>query len=209
MLNNSTKSLHNEMLSLEKNCDMIISGDKYYAVKATLDLSDSESGIDVAKKMLQFSPEPISIYHHDEGLFILFSCVEGDQHQLDGKYCAIISKYVQLLGKEFPKKEVVCSIIQFDTRIQILTYLSWIVYQTQQNAMIKFSEGKITQKELHFMTELELISKISSWSNISDQEKYGTFLKLGTSKNGKLIIKKMSEKIDTKNDKKYKAFLFE
>lgn len=193
-----------EMSNLENRCVKFIDPCYFYIVKVNFRQAVSRK---VAEECLSLKePKPLCIYHTPFNLFLIFSCVnEGEEHQYNGNHNLIVSKYVcYFLARDPSFNNVSVGIIEFETQNQILTYLMWIVYASSREYLIELSKGKITQNDVNFSTEIELLKKynlVEVWENST--EKYGLFLRLS-----KGNIKSMSEYLDARNTSKYINFIF-
>jgi hypothetical protein len=228
----STKKLNNEMLSFEKESAVIINPLNYYIIKIEfkgLKLSE-ETDIDIenaAQRALISEPLPLVVYYSSYVILMVFSCKENetDIHQQDGITDLIISKYVYFFSKNLPRADnIFVRIIKFESPIQIVTYISWIIFQTSHKTMVDLSDNEITQKELQFRTESELKlileNKNIIWDSINSNVKYGVVLRINRKKdvyksskdNSKSDsirnIIKLSEPFDFRDNKKYLKFIF-
>jgi len=211
----STKRVHSEMNSIEEGNVTIIPPDDYYILKIRFYESDKLDR-SISEKVLNEKPKPLVVYYTRDIMLILFSCVKGslsDQHQLDGNHNLIVSKYSRFFAQNYPSaKNVTIEIIHLHSRIIIYTYLSWIIFQTSQNNFVSLSKDRITQKDLQFLTEKELINKFSekgdlNWEDLDPHEKYGTLLQLTHSKKCTEFLA-LSELFDARDTKKYMSFIF-
>lgn len=220
----STKRLHNEMINFETDNAKIIPSNKYYIITINCTVENKTSIISlqsnvefIESQLLSTNNDsncmPISIYYSNNKILIIFLSVDDDKfHQLNGDIELIISKYVFNFTKNMSDiLDISAKIIQFSTQIEIFAYVSWIIYQTTQETILRLSKGVITSKELHFRTENELVNILEtngiSWAKYDSCEKYGTLIKLGRKKNSMIIVK-MSEPFDSRENKKYLKFMF-
>ena len=210
----STKRICNDMRSLEEENVKIIPPDDYYIIKIkfyeTKPLDKS-----LPEKVLNETPKPLAVYYSCDTISILFSCVKGTSitsHQLNGNHNLIVSKYVRFFTQNSPQsKDITAEIIHLHSRAVIFTYLSWVVFQTTQNNFMRLSKGRITTKDLQFLTEKELKNKFSeyeNWDDLDSHEKYGTLLTAKQSKNGITDFSSLSEPLDARDTKKYMVFIF-
>lgn len=209
----STKRVCNDMHSLEEENVNIIPPDDYYILKIKFyDAGKLERFL--SEKVLTEIPKPLVVYYSCDIMLILFSCVKGTSlvsHQLNGNHNLIVSKYVRFFTQALPQsKDITVEIVHLHSRTVIFTYLSWMVFQTTQNNFVRLSNGRITNKDLQFLTEKELKSKFSeheNWDNLDSHEKYGTLLTVKQSKNC-VDFSSLSEPFDARDTKKYMAFIF-
>lgn len=214
----STKRLHNEMINFETDNAKIIPPNKYYIINITVENKNSSGSLKsnlefIESQLSSVTSNPLSIYYSVNKILLTFSSVDDNEsHQLNGNSELIISKYMFSFTKNLSDvTNISAKIIQFSTQIEIFAYVSWIIYQTTQETIIRLSKGVITSKELHFRTEYELINILEtngvSWEKCDSSEKYGTLMKLGRKKNS-IIVVKMSESFDSRENKKYLKFMF-
>lgn len=213
----SVKGLQNEMKNLEDESSLFVTPDKFYIVKIQIYENFAFSRIrSLGEQFLMCSdPQPLCVHIFSNEILLLFSCVEEpQQHFCEGDVLAIISHFVCETLKEFIKElpKINAKVVQFKTQTQVFAYLTYSIFQHSQNLMIKISEGKITQNELQFLTELELINIINKnsgikWQNLENAEKYGILLRLRIKK-GELIVNQMSEMFDARESAKYLKFIF-
>ncbi len=214
----SVKRLHNEMINFESENIKKIPPNKYYIIYIyiTTTISNSINSQDYKEfieSQLSSIDKPISVYYSINKILLIYSAIdEQESHQLNGDIELIISKYVFNFAKNMDKiSNISAKIIQFSTQIEIFAYLSWIIDQTKQETMLRISSGMITSKELHFRTDNELINILKTqgvlWEPYDEFEKYGILMKLVRKKNNMIIIK-MSEPFDSRENKKYLKFIF-
>ncbi|MDB4769432.1 MSCRAMM family adhesin SdrC, partial [bacterium] len=83
------------------------------------DSSESDISIEeIAKNLLTQKPEhqPSIVYFHENEIFLLFSCLEGGHHYLNGSHHRLCSEYCSYFCNIFEGRYVVdCSIIEFDS----------------------------------------------------------------------------------------------
>lgn len=208
----STKRVCNDMHSLEEENVKIIPPDDYYILK--IKVYDAEKlDRSLAEKVLNENPKPLIVYYSYDIMLLLFSCVKGtsmSNHQLNGNHNLIVSKYIRFFTQALlQSKDITAEIIHLHSRTIIFTYLSWIVFQTTQNNFVRLSDGKITTKDLQFLTEKELKNKFSNdkWDDLDPHEKYGTLLHAKQNKNCVEFFG-LSEPFDARDTKKYMTFIF-
>jgi len=209
----SVKRLTNEMISIENNSSKFIPKDNYYIVKIRIDEQKNNEMKNLAELMLYSSPQPICVYYTCSEVDLVFSCVEEDEvHQFEGSHHRIVSHYAKEFARESKKSNIVdINIVELNSQTQVITYLGWVVFQTSQNAMQKLSDGKITDKLVHFRTEKELQDILTQegvdWDKVSSFEKYGTFIRLRKKKDN-VYITELSEQFDAREYKRYTSFIF-
>jgi hypothetical protein len=219
MLSSSVKGLQNEIKNLENESSFIISTDKYYIVKIEYTEGNAEGDVEdkgvkkIAEEFLCSDPQPLSVQIFSDKLLLLFSCVEeSQQHFQGGDISLIISYFVHAFSNKIKCKNITARTIHFQTQTQIFAYFAYVIFNHSQNVMIEKSNGSITQKELQFLTENELINLLDKnsqikWNDIPQYEKYGSLLRL-RSKKGKMRILEMTEIFDARNAEKYIKFIF-
>lgn len=209
----STKRVCNDMQVLEEENVKIIPPEDYYILKIKFYETEKLTRSLSEKVLIEF-PKPLVVYYSCDIMLILFSCVKGISsagHQLNGNHNLIVSKYIRFFTQNSPQsKDITAEIIHLRSRTVIFTYLSWIIFRTTQNNFVRLSEGRITTKDLQFLTEKELKSKFSEqedWDNLDPHEKYGTLMAAKQNKNSVEFLS-LSEPFDARDTKKYMAFIF-
>ena len=217
MTTSNIRRLRNEMHLLERESDKYIPYDMYYIVKIIGDTVDSgvveKWGKNFLTKNVIHQPLISYIFQTKISMeiFLVYSCLEeGEKHYLQGSHSKIISQYVSLLSQELGV-DIRVSIIEFETRTQVLMYFSYLVHQNSQTAMIIASRNGISAADIRNHTQQELLGKLRDievdWSSLPGPEKYGMFYKL-KKRQGKVVIASMSEVFDARNTKKYSVFIF-
>ena len=218
------KKLTNEMILCEKESVNIIPPNFYYIVKIKFQIPQADDNMnliaEISEIALHLAPKPIAVYYSSDTILLIFPRIEcsitnnfdSQHHEFEGNHNLIVSKYVLLFSKQLPMtSNISAEIVHFETQIKIFTYLSWIIFQTSQKAMIKLSNGSITQKEIQFRTdgELKIILEKQGviWNNINSNEKYGALIRLKRKKE-KTSVMYLSEFLDARDTKKYINFLF-
>ena len=200
-MTSSVKRLTNEMELLEQKCVQIIPNDCCYAVKITLSGANREELLKKSEHMLYWDPQPVAIYCSEGMMLLIFSCsiTESINHHLGGVQHAIISSYVRSFSLKHPNWTSVASIIVFASKIQVYTYVAWLISETMKTKMKSISGGAITEKHIQFRTENELKDILhkshTDWDEVPLDEKYGILIKL-VGKNSKTIVSLFSGKID-------------
>ena len=213
----SVKRLASEMESLENESNRFVRSEDYYVVRVQLEnTSRGDSMENFAEDILCSSPQPIAVYHCQDEVALIFSCMsEGvfQTHQFNGDHHRIVSKYATLFARANENvKNINVKIVEFETQTQVITYMGWLVFQTSQRAMKRLSGGKITDNLLYFRTERELRDKLRDeanvvWNAVEPSERYGTFIRLRR-KHDKIITSKFSSKFDARENKRYVDFIF-
>lgn len=208
------KTLCNEMIKIEASSELSIPSDSCYIVKISfISQRSTPVSYELAELCLKSKPSPLIVYYSQSIILLLFASADRvDGHQCSGDHSKIISKYVQFICKspfDLIDIQVFASIVHL-TSTQVITYLSYIIFQTSKEVMMKLSTSPI-DRELYFRTESELKGILEEqnifWDDIDNHTKYGTLLKLKKKKD-KIIIDKMSEKLDFRENKKYNNFIF-
>ena len=209
----STKRVHNDMHSLEEENITIIPPKDYYALKIKFYSSEKLDSL-VPEKLLNENPKPLVVYYSHDFMLVLFSCAkELSNHQFNGNHNLIVSKYARFFAQNYPAaKDITVEIVHLHSRTVIFTYLSWIIFQTSQNNLVRLSKGLITPKDLQFLTEKELKTKFSEgnnlkWDDLDPHEKYGTVLHMRQIKKSTEYFG-LSELFDARDTKKYTTFIF-
>jgi hypothetical protein len=209
----STKRVHNDMHSIEEENLTIIPPEDYYALKIKFYESEKLDR-SISEKLLNETPKPLVVYYSHDFMLVLFSSMkESLRHQLNGNHNLIVSKYARFFAQNCPTaKDISIEIVHLHSRTIIFTYLSWIIFQTFQNNLVRLSKGHITPKDLQFLTEKELKTKFSEcnnskWDNLEPHEKYGTVLHMKQIKKTTEYFG-LSELFDARDTKKYTSFIF-
>lgn len=209
----STKRVCNDMHFLEESNATTIPPDNYYILKIKVYDTDKLDR-SLLETILKENPKPLVVYYAYDIILILFSCVKGNaiEHQLKGNHDLIVSKYVRFFTLQLPHaKDITAEIFHFHTRTIVFTYLSWIIFGVSQNSFLRLSQGRITVKDLQFLTEKELKNKFSEkgdvWDELDSHEKYGTLINAKQTKNC-VEFSSLSEPFDARDTKKYMTFIF-
>lgn len=208
--------LQNEIHTLEKECDKYISNEYYYIINiqipvGNLDLEKIHKINALGKKILvNTEHQPLAVYVSSNTLSLVHSCIKKNEiHYLAGSYSKIISKYVSLVSRKL-KTNVVCSIIQFENQVKVVTYFSCKVYGSFQEYCSRNLDINLSVSD-NSITKSELLEKLKDkgviWENIPGIEKFGVFYKLKRKKN-KTVISSMSELFNARNLKKYTNYFF-
>lgn len=214
----NTKSIINELCTLETESAAIIPKDYYYALKIKTASPKTISLKEIAENLLLTDPAPSSIYYSKDSLFIIFPAAQEAEdesivitHQLEGNHNLIVSKYCMMLSKLLPNSDISVQIVHLPSKTKVFSYMSYIVFAEYQNTIIKLSQGDITPKELKFRTDNELkhillTKKGLNMDNIPTEQKYGVFMRVKRTKN-KVSYLTMSEPFDARDTKKYISFM--
>jgi len=173
----------------------------YYIVKLKSKNFDFCKNEDLVKQFLISSENnPYACYYNRDSLFLIF----GSSDYLKKFYHKIISNYITLFYKSAGiESSAECSLIEFDTRIQILMFFS-ITIQKHRNKYIESLLGKdfcyLTQKEIDVKLEKKSIKT-------ENHEIYGKFTKLKEKKK-RYCLASFSEPIDISDSDKYINFIF-
>jgi hypothetical protein len=216
----STKRVFNEMATFEKDSCKFIDPSHLYIVKIQIDdILQEENLKQTLSAELYDQPEPLAIYFDNTctSIYIIFSYVVENyyfpesfdqtyKHQYEGDHHLIVSKYVSKFISLLPGSKITAKIIEFETQIQMIIYLNCVIFNSSQNAMIKFSKGKIREDILQFRTQTELKAMLLDlsnvkWDSLPSNKKYGAFLKLKRKKN-KISVSEFSGQFDDKDIKK-------
>ena len=209
----SSQKIYNTILEKEINSDKKIEKCFYYIIHLYIQNITKESKplTEIIKFFLNERPNhvPIIGYLYNKDIYLLFSSVEENkEHYKNGSHQAICSEYTSLLSVEYGCM-INCSIIEFENRIQIITYFQCKIHENTKQTIIKLSKNTITKKDIQSFTLQELIKILKDkckieWDTISLSKKFGTFYKYEKDK-----LKLLSESIDIRNIDKYQKFFFE
>lgn len=207
--------ISNEMKILENESDRIIDPEHFYIVR--ISLSGDEISFSLMKKwglrcFKQKAYSPSSIYIYSSTLFLIFPCcVEDEEHCLGGSHHSIVSYFTRKISTYCSHAiSISTSIIEFESKIKVLTYLSHCVYSNNVSyisTLLKsyddsFNIGSKTRNEL-----LDLLKeKGCVWEEKDNIEKYGIFFRLNIKK-GKNVVSSLSELVDWRDNSKYLTFI--
>lgn len=210
MTSSNIKKLSNEMALLQQQSDKYIPKDKYYVV--SIEFTEDLELKDITQKLLIQDYQPSATYTFGRNISVVYSSVdENEEHYLNGSHHDIISAYCSELCKK-SKSSVRCNIVEFETRMQVVSYFIWKIHNNSMLCLSSKSKKKIsitdtknkTLSELtHILQELGII-----WDDISKEERYGLFYKLKKRKNGSIVVA-LSEAPDAREIKKFSTFIFE
>jgi len=213
MTSSNVRKLQNEMVAIEEESDRFVPLDSYYCINITIPELDSDTN-DLAIKFLtkNMKHQPLFTYSFDKTLLLFYSCMEeGKSHYLNGSHHSLISEYTSILVLE-TGKPVNCSIVEFDSRVCVSTYFLWKTHDNSKKCMVGSSDGKISFVDTKTKTSNELIDILKTlditWEGIPTHVKFGTFYKLKKRK-GKVVISKLSENFDSRENKRYSNFMFD
>jgi hypothetical protein len=209
-----TKKLKNEMENLEFQSDKFIPSEKYYIIKIHI-FAEYDIIKNLGKIFLARNPQhtPLTSYVFQNELCLIFSRMQEDQsHYLNGSQQKIISEYISYVSTEVQSSNCHANIIEFESQTQVVFYLMWKVYTNFQLCAYEISNKNISMEDINSFTQTELIEKLENiginWEeDISNERKYGIFLKLKKDKNS-YVISTLSEYIDARNSKKYVNYIF-
>ena len=202
------------MNALENESNRFVPSESYYVIRVQLGQTAQTTPTDlIAEEMLCSEPQPIAVYHCNDEVVLIFSCMtDGEAHQFGGDHHRIVSKYATSFARA-NEGIIDAKIIEFGTQTQIITYLGWIVFRTSQRVMKRLSNGKITDNLLYFRTEKELRDLLAEppenivWNTIDSSERYGTFIRLRC-KRDKVVTVSLSEPFNAREYKRYDNFIF-
>ena len=211
----SSKRLQNDVLSYETASDRKIASNMYYIVCIHLE-SDSE-GPSLVKKLIREDFEedgtPLAAYTYFNDVYLVFSSLEdtAGEHYLGGSHHKICSYFASTISRS-KDMDVVCSIVELDSRTKVIVYFQTKIYENAKNSIFSRLKGKIKRKEfdsLSMFEMLELLKKKSiTWTDIPPIERFGMFYKYVQGEEGKGKLSTLSELIDIREIGKYTAYLF-
>lgn len=204
----SERKIFTEIAECEENSDRKIPASMYYVVKVRSDREDScELLTSIGKKWLRkLDPPPLILYVFRSEAYLLFSSRdEEEEHYAKGSHQALCSKYSATLARKKIPGTIRCSIVEFETRTQILTYFQYKVFEYTKVALGLASEGQISCARVPLSEGLEMLESTSpgQWDKLSDGDKYGTFYKYVDRR-----YQTLSEPIDIRESARYLTFLF-
>ncbi len=228
MASSSTRRLQNDVILYEDSSDRKILSNLYYVVRIILTSRDSQSQtekiLDVAKllaKNLSRSKfgndgKPLAVYCYDAEVYLLFSSLDGTtEHNLKGSHHGICSFYASLVARENPKLEVVCSIVEMDSRTKVLIYFQTKIHENVKRTVVALSNDKLNRKDIEHLTlneTLDVLAKkagANAWNDAPPVTKFGIFYKSVVTSEGKEKFSILSEKIDLGTMEKCAGYLFD
>jgi len=207
------------MEEIEKESDKFISPEKYYIVHLKFENYNKETSPpnqikNLGKLFLTRNPlhQPLSVYTFEDEFSLIFSCVdENSDHYQHGSQQKIISEYVSYISNELSISSVRCSIIEFFSQIQIISYFTLKIYTNARKFILYTSNKKITEEDVNNKTFSELIDQLKEyghdWVDTPNEMKFGVFLKL-KKQNEKYIVSTLSENFDARHTQKYITYIF-
>ena len=209
----SVKRLNNEMFEIENQSDKYISPTNYYILSISYS-EDTDINIRTKAEELLKSRmnQPLCVYYFHKTLLLIFSCQEeNESHYLNGSYTLIISYYSTTLSLNV-NNNVICKIIEFETRNKLLSYICWKVRWNYTLLLESKSEYEINQKDIYNYTLKEICDYLKDLgfdiNDCDEEEKYGVLIKLVYDDKGDIVIESISEEIDYLKFKKYYNFIF-
>lgn len=212
-MTSSVKRLNNEMFELETKSDKHIDPTNYYILSISYSENTDINIREKAEEFLKFKlNQPLCIYYFNKTLLLIFSCKEEyESHYLNGSYTLIISYYSTTLSLDVGDN-VICRIIEFDTRNKLLSYICWKVKWNYTLLLESMSNYEVTQKDIYNYTLKEICNSLKDVGfdidKYNEEEKYGVLIKLDYDDKGEIIVNSISEDIDFLKFKKYYNFIF-
>ena len=211
----SSKRLQNDILSYETSSDRKIPSNMYYIISVSLEEGKVCSSL--IKKLIRQNyggdETPLICYAYSNVVYLLFSSLENpeSEHYLGGSHQKLCSYFSSMISRE-KSTNVVCSIIELDSRTKILVYFQTKVYENTKKAVERLLKGKVGKKELELLSiteSLELLKTNSiNWSSIPSIERFGTFYKYVEGEGGKGKLSTLSELFDVRDMGKYNDYFF-
>lgn len=204
----SGKRLENDITEYETESDRKVLSTDYFIVRCTV--GDDEN-LDVTAFVKDTLTDCCAIagYVYLNEVYLIFSCLDEEEHMFGGSHHMLCSYYVSKLARRYGV-QTWCYIIEIDTRIKVLTYLQFKVSTNLRRTLARLSKGKIT-KDMTLIESVEKLSTIGvSWDQVPPAKKWGIFykyippVKSGT---GKFIT--LSEQIDFRNIDRYTSYFFD
>jgi hypothetical protein len=138
--------------------------------------------------------------------------VEDDkEHNANGSQQRICSEIASFITKQY-NRLLTCSIIEFNSRVQILVYFQVHVYEKMINFTKDSLGDKIKRKELSQLTIQETKDLFNrhcnkKWDEQEPMKRYGIFYKYKTDGDTEKFLT-LSEFIDIRCMEKYNDYIF-
>lgn len=202
----SSKRICNDIANYEKLSDKFVNKASYYIVRLLINnYKDTSDLVDMFVQKTYGDDVLLAVYSYKSELYLLFSPLENSEHYLDGSHQMLCSFYSSLISKT-KGVDVKCSIIEINSKTEIIIYFQSKVYENIKRTLVELSGLK--KKDVENKTLEENISYLKSkkvfWDAIPPHQRFGRFYK---SKNGKLTT--WSEFIDMNNVEKYNSYFFD
>ena len=215
-MQSSSKRLSNDILNIVKSSDKKIPPSSYYVIRIKfLEKQDDKEFCTIAKFYLSSSiisynssELPLITYVSEDEIFFLYSSIdETSEHNLGGSHQNLCSDISSVLTKKC-NCLVKCSIVEFESRAQILAYFHIEVYNTMTNFMNDMLGEQLSTSSLTFQEAKDVFDKHCSkkWKDQESHKKFGSFYKYTNSSGGKFLV--LSEVIDMRNVEKYEEYIF-
>lgn len=204
-----TTKLKNDMEDIERESDKYIDPSHYYIVRIfPQDYSFPEKIKSMAKTLLTRNSMhlPLTVYFFDKDVYAVFSCTDGAQHYLNGSHHAILSEYVSFASSFLEHSFVNCSIVQFLSQTQIVSYFTWKVYTYSKKYIEELLQKDSEETLMELIAELRKTKNIE-WDHIPSENRYGIFYKL-KKQNDRFILSTLSEYLDASKYPKYIQYIF-
>lgn len=214
------KKIQNDIDDIERESDKFISPDKYYVIYLRFPVRDCENlSLESTKKLgkifLNHNPhhQPLANYVFKDELYLIFSPMDdlSKELYLNGSYQKINSRYVSYFSKYLQCENVGCTIIEFTSQIQIVTYFTLRIYVNSRRFILGLLNDKLSEEDISSRTLSELTDELKNynqdWETIPNEQKFGIFLKLKNTGN-KIVVATLSECFDARNNQRYINYIF-
>jgi hypothetical protein len=207
----SLTRLKNDIADIEDECDRKVDPTVYYIIKIHLKKYDGDL-VDTAKNLIRKKKDhkALLVYVYVNELYFIYSCLDEEQkHYKNGSHQLLCSEYASYFATVHNCDNVECRIIEFASRMKIISYFSYKIFENVTKTILEKSKGVISQKDVLTLTLEELILILESkckinWAGLSSVEKFGCFYKYD---NNKYSI--ISELINMKDLERYQKYFFD
>lgn len=196
------------------NKSKMISPQNYYIVKSSFNLIPEDDFM--IKSILEFLSKIksyLNLFYLNGTFYILFDkSIDTKNLLLNGNYqeiCSFISSELSLILKV----NVISTIIEFETQIQIIIYFHTKIYDHYVNYLYDIIKdlkiSGVTASILNLKNNIDIINSHDPkyLESISDSEKYGIFYRIDVERSDEKLVK-ISEFVDTQFTDKFKNLIF-
>lgn len=205
----SSKRLLNDIALCEENSDRKIPSEMYYVVY--IQVEEEKDVTPTAKNILKIENALIAYVYQNE-IYLLFSSVEKQEHNLKGSHQRLCSKYASKISMETMSPTLV-KIVELESRTMVTIYFQTKIFENAKRSAHALSNNKITKKEINQFTFGEIVPLLEKraevvWTNVPSNERFGTFYKyVKTAKSEKFVT--IAELINIKDFEKYTSYFFD
>jgi hypothetical protein len=211
----SSKRLQNDVLNYESSSDRKIASNMYYIV--CIHLETNSDGPSLIKKLIRQDFEgdgaPLAAYTYFNDVYLVFSSLEESkgEHYLGGSHQKICSYFASSIARLIDMN-IVCSIVELDSRTKVLVYFQTKIYENAKKSIMVLLKGKVKRKEIDSLSMFELLELLKKhsiiWTDLPSIERFGMFYKYIQVEGEKGKLSTLSELIDIREIRKYTTYLF-